>query len=247
MVVLSSTDNEKIKKYIKLKKKKYRDEYGEFIVEGMHTVMEAFRSGMLEELILEEHEVIPLPEKCVYVSMDMMKKISTVDNPPTVMGLCKKKEPNFYRNIGDRILILDQLQDPGNLGTIIRSACAFNIDSIVLSENTVDLYNPKVVRATQGMLFHINIIQKKSAEIIKFMKEANIPVYGTKVEHGIDARTLTEKDKKRFALVMGNEGNGVRSEIIDMCDKNLYIKMNYRVESLNVAVAASILLYELGR
>lgn len=247
MIVLTSDDNEKIKKYIKLKKKKYRDLTGEFIVEGMHNVMEAFKTGLLLELILEENEILPLPCKYVYVSKDIMKKISTLDTPPVVMGLCKKRA--FFDNklLGNKILILDQLQDPGNLGTIIRSACAFGIDSIVLSENTVDLYNPKVIRATQGMIFHMNIIQKYSSEIIKLLKTLDIPVYGTKVEYGTDVRSLNDKDKKRYALVVGNEGNGVRSEISDMCDKNLYINMNDKVESLNVAIAASILLYELGR
>ena len=247
MIVLTSTDNEKVKKYIRLSKKKHRDSTGEFIVEGMHTVLEAFKSGMLEEMIIEENETIPLPEKCVYVSHDVMKKISAVDTPSTIMGLCKKKDLSNGKLIGDKILILDQLQDPGNLGTIIRSACAFGIDSIVLSENTVDLYNPKVVRSTQGMIFHINIIQKKSSEIIKTLQELKIPVYGTNVEFGEDVRTLKEKDKKKFALIVGNEGNGVRSDIKEMCDKNLYIKMNNDVESLNVAIATSILLYELGR
>lgn len=247
MIVLTSCENEKVKMYIKLKKKKYRDLSGEYIVEGMHSVMEAFKTGMLEELILEENEILPLPCKYVYVSHDIMKKISTVDTPPTIMGLCKKRILNDNKFLGKKILVLDQLQDPGNLGTIIRSACAFGVDSIVLSENTVDLYNPKVIRGTQGMIFHMNIFQKKSSEIIELLKSLNIPVYGTKVEYGSDVRSLNEKDKRSFALVVGNEGNGVRSEISDMCDKNLYINMNDRVESLNVAIATSILLYELGR
>lgn len=246
MIVLSSVSNDKIKKYIKLKNKKYRDMYGEFIVEGKHTVIEAFKAGLLKELIVLEQDDFLLPVRTIYVTKEVINKISSVDTPQTVLGLCSKIN---YDNIklGKRILVLDQLQDPGNLGTIIRSAVAFGIDSIVLSENTVDIYNPKVVRATQGMMFQVNIYKMNSDEIINTLKKIKIPLYGTLVDNGIEPKELSKKEKSSFALVMGNEGNGVRSEISMMCDKNLYIKMNDSVESLNVAIAASILLYELGR
>lgn len=244
-MVITSLDNERIKKYHKLKKKKYRDEYGEYIVEGMHLVMEAFKKGMIIELILEEDEIIPFPGPYVYIGHDIVSKVSTMECPSTIMALCKKIERDEL--IGDRILILDQIQDPGNLGTIIRSAAAFNIDTVVLSENTVDLYNPKVLRATQGMFFNVNIIHRKTDEIITILRNLDIPVYGTRVEYGEDVSALGKRDKKKFAVVVGNEGNGVRSEVNEMCDRYLYIKMNEAVESLNVGVAASILLYELGK
>lgn len=244
-MVITSLDNEKIKKYKKLQKKKYRDEYNQYIVEGMHLVLEAYKKGAIEELILEENEILPLPLPYTYVTREIIEKISTMDTPCNVMALCKKIGRDEI--VGDRILILDEIQDPGNLGTIIRSAVAFNTDTIVLSENTVDLYNPKVLRATQGMLFHVNIIKRNACEVISEIKDMNIPVYGTNVEYGIDVRMLSSKNRKRFALVLGNEGNGVRYEVSQMCDKNLYINMNDDVESLNVAIAASILLYELGR
>ncbi len=245
-MVISSLDNEKIKKYKKLQKKKYRDLYHQYIVEGMHLVLEAYKTGVIEELILEENEIIPLPIPYTYVTKEIMKKISSLDTPSSVMAVCHKKEKE-NDNFGNRILILDEIQDPGNLGTIIRSAVAFSIDTIILSENTVDLYNPKVLRATQGMIFHVNIIIRNAFEIVPLLQNYGIPVYGTQVDHGMDVRSLTKKDKERFALVVGNEGNGVRLEISSMCDRNLYINMNDSVESLNVAVATSILLYELGR
>lgn len=246
MIVLSSVSNDKIKKYIKLKNKKYRDMYGEFIVEGKHTVIEAFKAGLLKELIVLEQDDFLLPVRTIYVTKEVINKISSVDTPQTVLGLCSKINYDIIK-LGKRILVLDQLQDPGNLGTIIRSAVAFGIDSIVLSENTVDIYNPKVVRATQGMMFQVNIYKMNSDEIINTLKKIKIPLYGTLVDNGIEPKELSKKEKSSFALVMGNEGNGVRSEISMMCDKNLYIKMNDSVESLNVAIAASILLYELGR
>lgn len=244
-MVITSLDNEKVKKYKKLQKKKYRDEYNEYIVEGMHLVLEAYKTGAIEEVILEENEALPLPVPYTYMSKEIMSKISTMECPSTVMALCRKLDnPDIS---GERILVLDEIQDPGNLGTIIRSAVAFHIDTIVLSENTVDLYNPKVLRATQGMLFHVNIVSCHALEAIAILKGMEIPIYGTNVSYGVDVRTLKADDKKKFALIMGNEGNGVRSEVLELCDKNLYIDMDENVESLNVGIAASILLYELGR
>lgn len=244
MIVISSLDNDKVKKLRKLQMKKYRDRYNEYIVEGLHLVYEAYKIGVLDELILLEGENLPLPVPYTYYSKNVIKKVSVMDTPSTVMGLCHKREKDEI--VGNRILILDDIQDPGNLGTIIRSAVAFNIDTIVLSNNTVDLYNSKVLRATQGMFFHTNIIIRNVFEIVALLRNINIPIYGTDVNGGVDARSLTEDDKKRFALIIGNEGNGVKKELNDLCDKKLYIKMRKDVESLNVAIAGSILLYELG-
>ena len=244
-MVITSLENDKVKKYTKLQKRKYREEYNQYIVEGMHLVIEAYKSGVVEEVILLENEKINLDVPYVYVSSEVMNKISTMDTPSTIVALCNRKNNNEI--IGNKILLLDELQDPGNLGTIIRSAAAFNVSTIILSENTVDLYNPKVLRATQGMFNYINIISMDAKYAISEIKKRNIPVYGTNVESGSDVRDLDDSSKDKYALIMGNEGNGVRDEIAKMCDKNLYINMNNNVESLNVAIATSILLYELGR
>lgn len=246
-MLITSMDNDRVKKYLKLKEKKYRDETGEFIVEGSHLVIEAYKQGLIKELILEIDEVFPLGDidQIIYLPMDIIKKISSVETPQTVMALCSKKEES--EELGNHILLVDNVQDPGNLGTIIRSSVAFNIDTVILSENTVDLYNPKTIRSTQGMFFHINVLRRDLLSVIDDLKKKEIPIYGTLVEHGEDVRTLSEKDKAKYALVLGNEGNGVRQEIIEKCDKNLYIKLNSDVESLNVGVACSILLYELDR
>lgn len=244
-MVITSLENEKIKKYKKLQKRKYREEYNEFIVEGMHLVLEAFKSGIIIELIMEENEALPLQCPYVYVTKEIMDKISTLETPSTVMALCKKLPDRDI--VGEKLLILDEVQDPGNLGTIIRSAKAFNIDTIILSENTVDLYNPKVVRATQGMMFHLNIISRNITSTLAVIKNMNIPIFGTSVDYGIDVSTLKKKDRLKYALIVGNEGNGIRSMTSRSCDKNLYINMNEKVESLNVGVATSILLYELGK
>ena len=243
-MIITSLDNDNVKKWKKLCKKKYRDEFGIYLVEGEHLVEEAYKSGVLDKVIVLDGESYSY-DNIIYVSYEVMKAISSLDTPNRIMGVCKKKESSEL--VGKKYLLLDGVQDPGNLGTIVRSAVAFNIDTIVLSDDTVDLYNPKVLRSTQGMIFHTNIIECDLVDVINELHSNDITVYGTDVNNGIDARELSSLDKTSFALVMGNEGNGVRKEIKELCDKNLYINMNENVESLNVGVATSILLYELGR
>lgn len=242
-MVITSVENEKIKNLCKLEKKKYRDMTNTYLVEGEHLVIEALKDNVLDEIFVLEGSNFSFDVKTTEVSFEVMKKLSSMDTPINIIGLCHKNSNNEI--LGNRVVLLDELQDPGNLGTIIRSSLAFNIDTIILSENTVDLYNPKVLRATQGMHFHINIISMPSYDAVTKLKENNYLVLGTNVENGYDVRDIDKPYK--FCLIMGNEGNGVRKEIQDMCDKNLYIKTNSKVESLNVGVACSILLYELGR
>ncbi|MBR2828228.1 MAG: RNA methyltransferase [Bacilli bacterium] len=243
--MITSLENEKVKNVIKLQKKKYRDLSSTFIVEGEHLVREVYKEGLILELFVLEDVSVDLNVSYTVVSLDVMKKMSEMDSYPTMIAVCKKME---YSNIdGDKILLLDDIQDPGNLGTIIRSSVAFSVDTIVLSEQSVDLYNSKVIRATQGMFCHIPIIRMDLLDAIKKIREKNIPLYGTNVVNGVDVSLLKNEEKKKYCLVMGNEGNGVKKDIQMICDKNLYIPMNSKVESLNVGVACSILLYELGK
>ncbi|MCI8461214.1 MAG: RNA methyltransferase [Bacilli bacterium] len=243
-MVITSLENEKVKGLVKLQKKKYRDLEGRYVVEGDHLVLEAYKAGVVLELFILEGEGYSYDTSVTFVSYEVMKKITVMETVPRIVALCKKNDSGEI--LGRRILLLDELQDPGNLGTIIRSAVAFNIDTIILSENAVDLYNPKVLRATQGMYNYVNIIRMNSHDAIARLKDLEITVYGTNVSRGVDVRSLSSDAKTNFCLVMGNEGNGVRLDVQEMCDKNLYIKMNDNVESLNVGVACSILLYELS-
>lgn len=242
-MVIESKDNKKIKEIRKLSQKKYRDKEKKFIVEGEHLVLEAYKSGYLNELILEEDCKINLDVNTTYVTKDVLKSISQLDVPYNIIGICSYKEEK--ENLGSRILILDGIQDPGNLGTIIRSSLAFNVDTIVLSENTVDLYNSKVLRSAQGMNFHINIIRKNIVSFVKTLKENNYKIYSTDVVCGSDIKNVNISSK--YAIIMGNEGNGVSQDLKELCDENLYISMNSKCESLNVAVASSIILYELNK
>ncbi len=244
-MLITSLDNDKIKEYIKLKDRKYRKRTKTFIVEGMHLVLEAYKKGIIKELILEKDMVVPFSLPTIYVTNEIINKITTVESPSKVMALCNMLDNTNL--IGNKFLLLDGIQDPGNLGTIIRSAVAFNIDTIVLSLDTVDLYNPKVIRATQGMIFHVNVVIGNLAVIIDKLKSKEIPIYGTRVDYGISVNILKNKDKKMYALVVGNEGNGISEDIMEKCDEFLYIETNEVVESLNVGVATSIILYELNK
>lgn len=239
-MLYTSRDNKKIKELKKLQSKKYRDLTNKFIVEGFHLIKEALEYGYLDEVYVPLDTNIDIPVPINYVTKDILKYISNLENP-NIIGLCHKKIDN---HIGSSIVILEDIQDPGNLGTIIRSSVAFNIDTIILSKNSVDLYNDKVIRATQGMLFKINIIVLDILDTIKDLKEKGYTIYGTKVDGGTELKTIEKSSK--FAIIMGNEGAGISKDVSALCDHFLYIKMNKNCESLNVGVATSIILYELN-
>lgn len=237
-MLITSVNNDKVKELVKLKDKKYRDNSNSFFVEGQDLCDEAYNSGLLREVyILDGSDNIYDGIPYSYVSTDVMKKISDMPSITNYFGVCTKKVEN---KPGNRIIILDNIQDPGNLGTIIRSATAFNFDTIVLSSDTVDLYNPKVVRSTKGMLFNINIIVRDLDTYLKELDEYTI--YGTDVTNGIDISS--EKIPEKLAIVIGNEGKGISDNVRKYCNKFLYINMSNKCESLNAGVSASILMYE---
>ena len=241
-MLYTSIDNKKIKDIKKLNTKKYRDKCSKFLVEGEQLVLEAYKTGYLEELIIEKDVIFPIDIETSYVTNNVINYISELETPQNIMGICKKIEKKEY---GSRILILDNIQDPGNLGTIIRSCVAFNIDTIILSENCVDLYNSKVIRASQGLLFHINIVRRDLLLEIPYLKDREYKILGTRVTHGKSLKLLEKISK--FAIIMGNEGNGISEEVAELCDEFIYIDMNDKCESLNVGVATSIILYELDK
>ena len=139
--------------------------------------------------------------------------------------------------------MLDKISDPGNLGTIIRSAVAFNIDTLILSDDSCDVYNDKTIRATEGALFRLNIIRENLEEVLTNLEKLNINIYGTDVTNG---DTIDTVDKNNFCIIIGNEGRGISDKVKKRITKNIHLKTN-NVESLNVAVATSIILYELNK
>lgn len=239
-MIYTSIDNDKIKKIKKLQSKKYRDEENLFIIEGEHLVREAYKKGALKTLIIEDGYDINIDVDKMICNLKVMKYLSELDNPQKIMGICKKDNHTIK---GNHILALDGIQDPGNLGTIIRSAVAFNIDTILISNECVDVYNSKVIRASQGMIFHTNIVLCDLKNTIRELKEYKI--YGTKVDGGRSISNI--KLENKYVVIMGNEGNGVSNDILSLCNEYLYIDMNKNCESLNVAVATSIILYELSK
>ena len=241
-MLYSSIDNSKIKDLKKLHNKKYRDKKGLFLVEGRHLVLEAYKTGYLKELLLEENEILPLDVMTYYMTNNVKNYLSELETPTNVIGVCEKKEGIIK---GNRIVYLDCIQDPGNLGTIIRSCVAFNVDTLILSRDCVDLYNSKVIRASQGLVFHLNIVIADINEFGPKLKDENYKIYGTKVTHGKSLKTIEKVSK--FVIIMGNEGNGISELSSELCDEFIYIDMNDRCESLNVGVATSIILYELDK
>ncbi|MCR5483225.1 MAG: RNA methyltransferase [Bacilli bacterium] len=233
--MIESVNNPKIKEYSKLQSKKYRDESGLFIVEGDHLVEEALKKT-------QAVEIYSLDDSYTQVSESVMRKLSSLSTPPNVLAVCKKLEEGELKG---NVLILENLQDPGNLGTIIRSSVAFNIDTIILSKDCVDFYNVKVLRASEGMVFNINIVIRDLNETILELKDKGYTVYTTNVVNGTNLSEVTVPEK--YAIVMGNEGNGVTEETASLCDEAIYIPMNKTCESLNVGIATSIILYEFSQ
>lgn len=237
--MIESVNNERVKEITKLNDKKYRLEYGLFLAPGKHLVEEAIKKNIVKEIFLLEGTINTYDIKTTYVSYNVMKKISNLDNPPKEIAVCKIINND---NIEGNVVILDDIKDPGNLGTIIRSAVAFNYQTIILSKTCVDIYNPKVVRATEGMLFNVNIIIDDLDKYIDILHKDNYVIYATDVENG----TTPVKEENKHAIIIGSEAKGISLNIKEKADKSLYIKMNDLCESLNAGVSASILMYELG-
>jgi len=238
-MLITSVSNDRIKELVKLKDKKYRDNNNLFFVEGYDIVLEAYKNSLIKELYVLDGTSVDMDIPVTYVSYEVMKKISDMESISEYYAVCYKKKEC---NIGNRLVILDNIQDPGNLGTIIRSAVAFNFDTVVLSNKMVDLYNPKVIRSTKGMLFNINIIIRDLEEFIPKLDE--YVIYGTDVNNGNNIKN--EDVPLKMGLVIGNEGRGISDNIKKLCNKFIYIDMNNECESLNAAVAASILMYEVS-
>lgn len=229
---IESLTNSKVIYWNKLNNKKFRDEEGVFLIEGDHLINEAKKNG----LVLC---TIGLTSDYDYqVTQEILNKISNQKSGTKEIAVVKKIEE---KEINGNVIILDNLQDPGNLGTIIRSAAAFNIDTVILSLDSVDLYNDKAIRSSEGMIFNVNIMKKDIIKAIHELKEKGYLVYQTTVDGQGD---FIRKDK--IAIVIGNEGNGISKEVRDVCDHNITIKMNGKCESLNAGVCASILMYKLG-
>ena len=248
MKIIKSLQNDQIKNYARLKEKKYRDETGLFIVEGDHLVRMALEANCLTTLLIAEEELenyldIIDEDKTIIVTESIINKLSFTKTPQNILGIAKQN--TFDKKDVSKVLVLDTLQDPGNVGTLIRSALAFNYDKVYVSESTVDIYNEKVIRASQGAIFKINIVKKELNEIYRILKMNNFDILVTSLTN--NSIYLDElKPKENFAIVLGNEGNGVSEVSLKNATSIVKIKMSEDIDSLNVAVAGSIVMYTLG-
>ncbi|MBP3039735.1 RNA methyltransferase [Bacillaceae bacterium Marseille-Q3522] len=248
MKYIQSEKNPQIKQWKKLLTRKEREKTGTFLVEGFHLVEEALKAEAVETIILKE--TIELPKKWksrnisyTIVTADAFQTLSETENSQGIIAVCKQLPMKKTAIKGSQFLLIDAVQDPGNLGTIIRTADAAGIDVVIVGSGSVDVYNAKVLRSAQGSHFHLPIIHNDLLQWIQHFKKINTPVYGTSLQNG---KNYTEIPcSKRFALLVGNEGNGVNEELLAETTANLYIPLFGKSESLNVAVATGILLYAL--
>jgi len=258
-MVITSKDNETIKHIRKLKEKKYRDEFNEYIIEGIKLIKEAINEKAEIKTIIvcdncDKNETIEqnmmyeiAKYNCVYVDEKIFSHITEVQNPQgilAVIGKGNKEEKIDYSQ--DMIVILDDIQDPGNLGTILRTVDSAGLKQIIVSKKSGDAYNPKVVRSTMGAIFRVNIIESQNlVNTIKDIQKNKFKVLATALETN---DTIYDIDfSEKVAIVIGNEANGVSKEVLEIADNKVKIPMLGKTESLNAAVATGIVIYEYVR
>ena len=237
---ITSVTNQKVKDWVKLQQKKYRNQEGLFLIEGEHLLEEAMKQNIVEIVILRKDSNIQVNfSNIYYVSDEVMKKISTNVSLVDVIAVCHSIEQKEV--ISDKIIVLDGVQDPGNVGTIIRTAVSFGYQTLYLSEKSVDLYNDKLIRSTQGALFQLMIQQVDIVKKIKDLKQDGYKVYVTALQDATELNKTIVEEKS--VIVFGSEGQGVSEEVLKLADYKVRIEMD-TFESLNVAVAAGIVLYQ---
>lgn len=235
---ITSVNNPKIKEYLKLHANKHQKAQKRYIVETEHLVEEAIKAGVVDVIITTD-EAYKF-DNVTYVSDNVMKKLSNLHSPSEYMAICHLTESMF--DMDSNCIILDGVQDPGNVGTILRSALAFNIKNIIVSEDTANIYQHKVIQSSQGAIFSLNIKGTDLVEEIKKLKNEQYEIIGTALKN---ASILSKKDHyPKYALVLGNEGQGIRKDIIKLCDELKYIEID-NIDSLNVAISAGIMMYQL--
>ena len=262
MQVISSKDNEIIKSIKKLKEKKYRDLENSYIVEGLKLIKEAIeeKANIKQIVICEEcihdgeldkdtlYEIAKY--NLIYVTKKVFDQITEVKTPQGIIAVIEKKEKNAIdiRAIDysqDIIVALDDLQDPGNLGTILRTVDSANLNQIILSKNCADPYNPKVVRSTMGAIFRVNIIQVENLkEELENLKNNDFDIMVTSLD---TQKSIYDVNYNKKVIVIGNEANGVSKEVQDIADEKVKIPMLGKTESLNASVATGIIIYEYVR
>ena len=258
MQVITSKDNEIIKNIRKLKEKKYRDSAGEYIVEGVKLIEEAIEEDVKIKKIVVCEECLEGKEidqkllykiakyECIYVTAKVFGLLTDVVTPQGMLAVIEKRSSEDEINYTeDVIVVLDGIQDPGNLGTILRTVDSVGLSQIVLSKTSVDAYNPKVVRSTMGAIFRVKIIEAENlVETLKNMKKHKFKVVATSLS---GSESIYKMDYNKKVIVIGNESKGVSKEILDVSDSKIKIPMLGKTESLNASIATGVILYEYVR
>ncbi len=245
-----SPANEFLKKAAKLKQKKYREEFGLFVTEGERSCREAAESGFVVDCIVmterffESHEREFAGFNRIVTTDKLFMTLCDTKTPQGVLAVVKVPEERELT--GNRYIYCDGIQDPGNAGTIIRSADAFGFSGVIFSAGSVDVFSPKVIRASMGSVFHIELKTLAGAEFLEQAKQGGYFITASAL-HGksVDIHNMTVLKKQIF--VIGNEGNGVSKEILKQSDEIVHIPMSGAAESLNAGVAASILMFEVSK
>ena len=252
---VTGLQNPVVKAAAELKQKKYRTQNGLYLAEGLRTAEEAVAYKAVETLFYvatDDERTMRLLEdaaaqniKLVCVSENVMKKIADTETPQGIIAVCKMRQPKLENLLasGRMLLVLDRVGDPGNIGTMLRTADAAGIGGLVLLKGCADIYAPKTVRSSMGSLFHIPVLSGVSEqEFVSAAKKAGYDLLVTCLD---GADNLYKADLSgRIAFVMGNEAGGVSESLLAQADKRVYIPMAGRAESLNVAMAAGIVMFE---
>lgn len=250
MKYIESKKNDEIKQLKKLAATKNIRKTGTYMIEGFHLVREAdqFEQDFVKVLVTEKYAEDRLVKKyhdiAVTISEDVANELSETKTPQGIFAVIKVQANDDVTDFSGKWVMLDDVQDPGNVGTIVRTADAAGYDGVITSLDTADFYQPKVQRSMQGSQFHLPIYRMDINKAIRLAKNSNLKVYGSEVNK--QAKPYTELDKvDNFALVMGNEAHGITQEVLNETDQNIYIPILGQAESLNVAVAAGVLMYGL--
>ena len=228
----------------------YRRQCGEFLCDSPKLLQEALLWGseLHTVVVTAGTEAPPLPKgvRLVEVPADVMRSVSPMETPQGTLFICAiHTEPLPEMLAGRRYVVLDTLQDPGNVGTILRTADAFHADGMFLVNGCADLYNPKTLRATIGAVFRCPVWTVGVEELSALLKRSGIPLYGAALrEDTLDAR---QADYSRCAIAIGSEGRGLTEDVLALCDRTIKIPMSEHCESLNAAAAATVLLWEAAR
>ena len=231
-----------------LSSRSYRRQCGEYICDGTKLLQEAVHWGAEVTVLVTTHpERLPLlPEnaRLVQVPEELMRSISPMEAPQGALFIMRQPETPQPERLKGPLLVLDGLQDPGNVGTILRTADAFDCD-LMLLEGCADPYSHKAARASMGAVFRRPVYEATLEQLTKLLQESGLPLYGAAL--GLDTKDLRQTDLKSCAVAVGSEGQGLRREVLDLCRGTVKIPMQPRCESLNAAVAAAVLLWEMYR